>query len=88
MANRVNALEERLHRVEEMTLRITDAAAVPARPPEPNEVWWEHVVSFFGEMLFHHVKISQHVFRDVRELIDCYLLNQNMTLLEKQLVLL
>ena len=86
MANPVNALEERLHRVEEMTLRITDAAAVPARPPEPNEVWWEHVVSFYGEMLFHHVKISQHVFGAKREQIDCNLLNQNMTVLAKQLV--
>ena len=87
MANPVNALEERLRHVEEMTRRIIDAAAVPARPLEPNEVSLERVVSFDREMLFHHVKISQYVFGAKREIIDCDLLNHNMTGLTKQLIL-
>ena len=44
--------------------------------PEHNEVSWEHVVSFYGdeELLFHHVKISRHVF------LDCLALVRDVTL--------
>ena len=71
MANRVNVLEQRLQHVENLTQRIIDAAALPALPPEPIEVWWEHVVSFYGdeETLFQRVKISKQVFLDCLTLV-------------------
>ena len=71
MANRVNVLEQRLQHVENLTQRIIDAAALPALPPEPIEVWWEHVVSFYGdeEILFQRVKISKQVFLDCLTLV-------------------
>ena len=64
MANRVNALEERLQCVDRMTQRIMDAAFLPVRQPVPREVWWGHVVSFIGDegdALFNQVRISKPV---------------------------
>ena len=71
MANRVNALEERLQRVDQMTQRIIDAAFLPVRQPVPREVWWEHVVSFYGDedALFDQVRISKPVFLDCLALV-------------------
>ena len=71
MANRVNLLEERLERVDQMTQRIIDAAFLPVRQPVPREVWWEHVVSFYGDedALFDQVRISKPVFLDCLALV-------------------
>ena len=64
MANPVNALEERLQRLDQMTQRIIDAAFLPVRQPVPREVWWEHVVSIIGDegdALFNQVRINKPV---------------------------
>ena len=81
MANRVNALEVRLQRVDQMTQRIIDAAFLPARQPVPREVWWEHVVSFIGDegdALFNQVRISKPVRPVEKKLIEMVFVNNTM----------
>ena len=81
MANRVNALEERLQRVDQMTQRIIDAAFLPVRQPVPREVWWEHVVSFIrdeGDALFNQVRISKPVRPVEKKLIEMVFVNNTM----------
>ena len=81
MANRVNALEERLQRVDQMTQRIIDTAFLPVCQPVPSEVWWEHVVSFIGDegdALFNQVRISKPVRPVEKKLIEMVFVNNTM----------
>ena len=81
MANRVNALEVRLQRVDQMTQRIIDAAFLHVRQPAPGEVWWEHVVSFIGDegdALFNQVRISKPVRPVEKKLIEMVFVNNTM----------
>ena len=81
MANRVNALEERLQRVDQMTQRIIDTAFLPVCQPVPGEVWWEHVVSFIGDegdALFNQVRISKPVRPVEKKLIEMVFVNNTM----------
>ena len=81
MANRVNAPEERLQRVDQMTQRIIDAAFLPVRQPVPREVWWEHVVSFIGDegdAPFNQVRISKPVPPVEKKLIEMVFVNNTM----------
>ena len=81
MANRVNALEESLQRVDQMTQRIIDAAFLPVRQPVPREVWCEHVVSFIGDegdALFNQVRIGKPVRPVEKKLIEMVFVNNTM----------
>ena len=81
MANRVNALEERLQRVDQMTQRIINAAFLPVRQSAPCEVWLEHVVSFIGDegdALFNQVRISKPVRLVEKKLIEMVFVNNTM----------
>ena len=80
MANRVNALEVRLQRVDQMTQRIIDAAFLPVRQPVPREVWWKHVISFYGDEdeLFNQVRISKPVRPVEKKLIEMVFVNNTM----------
>ena len=66
MANRVHLLEERLRRVETWTWGILEAAAQHVELQATTEVWWPHLVAFFGTetALFETVGIYRDVFDD------------------------
>ena len=66
MANRIPLLEERLRRVETRTRGILEAAVQHVELQETTEVWWPHLVTFFGTeaALFETVGIDRDVFDD------------------------
>ena len=48
MANRITLLEERLRRVETRTRGIIEASVQHVELPATTDVWWSHLVTFFG----------------------------------------
>ena len=66
MANRAHLLEERLRRVETRTRGILEAAAQHVEQQATTEVWWPHLVAFFGTetALFETVGIDGDMFKD------------------------
>ena len=66
MANRMPLLEEQLQRVETPTRSNLDAAVQHVELQAITEVWWPHLVAFFGTeaALFETVGIDRDVFDD------------------------
>ena len=64
MANPILLLQERLQRVETRTRGILEATVQDVQLPATTEVWWPHLVAFFGNetALFETVGIERDLF--------------------------
>ena len=66
MANRVQLLEERLHRVEERNRAIVEASDQQVQLLAAQEEWWHFMVNFLGteDAIFERLRVNREVFED------------------------